>query len=331
MTRGSRTALPIALAALVLVALLDLLTPPDVNFADFYLLPVVITSWALGWRTGTVFAALVVIAETLVDSGFLRTIDASPSALIVTWNAFSGFIAFTVVAFVTDRVYQERERWQSVNNERARLLRLLEREFPRPLRAVDWFMRTFEDGLARESGLPAKLREQFEGLRHHTREVNFLATDLIRIGRIRSGELAFTPEVVDLTRIATDAADHTVDRNRVLVTTSDDTLLVWADPEPLRHAISSVIGRLLENSPHELVQLFVRGSGDEAVVEFTTRGKVALADDFELADLLTTANGGRLVVVPRIAELGVRLNLYIPRADAGTPTPNAASTVSTSS
>jgi signal transduction histidine kinase len=320
--RGQGAALPIALAVTVVVALLDLMTPPEVNFGQLYLVPVVMTAWVFGWRTGTVFAGVVALAEVVMDSSLLRSADEATAPVTVIWNAFSSFLAFTILAVVTDRVYQERERWQSVNGERARLLRLLEREFPRPLRAIEWFTRTFEEGLERERPLPDKLREQFNGLRHHTREVNFLATDLIRIGRLRGGELGFTPEAVDLKRIATEAANETVDRNRVVVTSSEEQLMVLADPEPMRHAISAAIGRLLERGPYELVHVFVRGSEREAVVELTCRGAAVTAEDFELANLLTTANGGRLVVVLRSGERGIRVNIYVPRAERSASVPS---------
>jgi hypothetical protein len=98
--------------------------------------------------------------------------------------------------------------------------------------------------------------------------------------------------------------------------------MVLADPEPMRHAISAAIGRLLERGPYELVHLFVRGSEREAVVELTCRGAAVTAEDFELANLLTTANGGRLVVVLRSGERGIRVNIYVPRAEKSASVPS---------
>ena len=315
-----RAALPAAFLMLAAIGLLDLLTPPDVDFTEFYVLPVALVAWAYGWRAGIALAVLVTTTEVIVDSSLLR-LGANGSTLpTIAWNALSDLGVFSLVAAIVDQVRREREHSRTVNEDRARLLRLLEREFPRPLRAIDWFARSFEERSGDAPGSTGIGREHFAGLRHHVREVAFLATDLIRIGRLNSGELAFTPAPIDLKSIASDAASQVLDRNRVLFSASAEMLTVWADAEPLHHAISAVIGRLIEQAPvHEVVHVFVRGSGNEAVVEFTSRAYTIAPDAFELADLLTQANGGRLVIIPRGGDLGVRVNLYMPRSKTTVP------------
>ena len=315
MKRWNSASPAIGLAATVLVGLLDLLTPPEMDFGELYLIPVVVASWTHGWRTGAFFGALVTIVEIVADSSLLRATGESHSWGVESWNALSTFLAFVALAYATDRVHQERDRWRSVTNDHARLLRLLEREFPRPLRAIEWFARTFEEAVAPDSPLPSKLRGQFNALRHHTQEVSFLATDVIRIGKLDGGEFVFNLGSVDLKVIAREAADHSLDRNRVLVRTVTEPLIVRADEEALRHSISAVIGRLLEKTPSDLVELFLRGSAQEAVVEFTARGEAPNADELQLPELLVRAIGGRLVVTPRGSQFPVRVNLYVPRTE----------------
>jgi signal transduction histidine kinase len=322
-------ALPVALIWLAAVGLLDLLTPPDVDFTELYLVPVAVVAWFYGWRYAVAMALLVTLTEVLVDSGVLRPADAGSSTMVATiaWNALSDFLAYGIVAAVVDRVHVERERSRSVSADRARLLRLLEREFARPLRSIDWFARTFEERFTVEIERADKVREHFAGLRHHVREVTFLATDLIRIGHLDSGQLSFAPGPVDLKVVAGAAASQVLDRSRVIFSASPEELTVWADAEPLHHAIAAVIGRLIEMAPpYEVVHLFARGSANEAVVEFTSRAAAIAPDAFELADLLTRANGGRLVVIPRDGEAGVRVNLYVPRSQRPLSDPGVAAT-----
>src|SRR5438067_270516 len=169
-----------------MVGLLDLLTPADASFGWLYVAPVVMMGWAYGWRGAVFLAALASATELLVDSPIFRESEIGEPRAILAWNALSSFLAFAVAGVVTDRFYSERERWKTVSAERTRLLRLLEREFPRPLRAIDWFARTFEEAVDPRVPIPAKMREQFSGLRHHSRELRFLATDLLRIGRLGS-------------------------------------------------------------------------------------------------------------------------------------------------
>jgi signal transduction histidine kinase len=312
--------------ALAMIALLDLLTPPDVDFAEFYVLPVALIAWAYGWRAGLLLAGLVTGTVILVDSPLLRATGEKQAMATVAWNAVSDFVVCAVVAVVTDQVFAERRRSRAVNEERASLLRLLERELPRPLRSIDWFVRTFDEHIAQQLGPTDTLRRHVVALGHHVREVNFLASDLIRLGRLRSGELVLAPGSVDLKSIASDAASHVLERDRVLFSASPEAVTVRADAEAVHHAISSVIGRLIEYAPaHDVLHVFTRRSGDEGVVEFTSRVSEIPAGALELADLLTQANGGRLAIIPRGGDRGVRVNLYLPRAtDPVTDPPHAA-------
>ena len=301
-----------AVVAVVMVGLLDLLAPADASFGWLYVAPVVMMGWAYGWRGAVLLAALASATELLVDAPMFRESEIGEPSAILAWNALSSFLAFAVAGVVTDRFYSERERWKTVSAERTRLLRLLEREFPRPLRAIDWFARTFEEAVDSRTPMPPKLREQFSGLRHHSRELRFLATDLLRIGRLGGRELEFERVSFDLGALVKEAADETVDRNRVVVRTLTEHIYVSADPEAVRHATSSVIGRLIDVSPTELVDVLVRASGDEAAVELTTRGGPLAIEDLELADLLLTENGGRMTIAPKTQ--GARIHLYLPRA-----------------
>jgi hypothetical protein len=148
------------------------------------------------------------------------------------------------------------ERQHASNRDQARLLQLLEREFLRPLRAVYWFALKFEDTFGPEVTLSDRTAGQLASLRHHVREMNFLATDLLRIGRLQSDELLrFGQEAVDLNQIIAEAVNGVLDRKRVVFSESAEPLIVVADPASLHHAVSSVLGRLLDGAPvNDVVQ-----------------------------------------------------------------------------
>lgn len=301
-----------ALAALVMVGLLDVITPSDVSFGELYLVPVVLIAWGYGWGWAIAVAALAALIEFGADSSLLRPTDSPEPFTILAFNVVSSFVAFAALGVATDLVRRERERWRQVNAERAKLLRLLEREFPRPLRGIEWFANTFGEAFDRQP-MPETLRDRFNGLRHHTRELRFLAMDLLSVGRVQSGDLVFDRRDVDITLLVRQAADETVDRNRVVVRAiADQELRVLADPESLRHAVSAIIGRLIESSPTELVDVLVRGSADEAAIEFTSRGTRLENEDLELAELLITANGGRVSGAARGST--ARVIAYLPRS-----------------
>jgi signal transduction histidine kinase len=311
--RDPRPALVLGLLITAAVALLDLLTPPEVDFGEFYMLAVILTAWSVGLRAGLTFAFLGASAVLAVDTA-LRAPAASTVVAIASWNWLSDFGVLAALAFVTDRAYQERHRWMRIDAERAALLRVLDRELPRPLRAIGWFARTFEEALDR--GSIDGLRAQFGGLRHHVRDANFLATDLLAVGQLRSDELHFERQPVPLNALVAEAVDDTLHRTRVFPSLVSGDPRVLADPDRLRHAIASLIGRYLELSSYEPVTVLTRVSGSEAVVEIGTGAGMPDSGDLELTRMLVAGNGGRFVLVDR-RDRGSLASIYVPTAPGG--------------
>jgi len=316
MKRGGDRAAWALLAALPLTAavgLLDFLTPADMDFGELYMIPVILVSWIIGRKTGIAFAVIAAVVEVLVDDT-LRSAGAADTPAVALWNGVATLLVLTAIAVITDILYRERERWRALDAERSTLLRMLERELPRPLRAADWFARTFEDAFG-TSVTPA-VKAQFAVLRHHTREAMFLATDLLALGQLRMGGLSFERVPVELKAIASEAVAASLDRSRVLLSSTDDGLTVLADPDRLRHAVASVVARFLEMSPYEPVTILLRASGEEAVVEIACRARAITQTEVELAELLVTGNGGRLVLVPQGSPRGATVTMYFPKGTA---------------
>jgi signal transduction histidine kinase len=316
--RDPRPALVVGVLITLAVALLDLLTPAEVDFSEFYMLAVILTAWSVGVRVGLLFALVGASAQLAVDTA-LRGSFASGVVAVAAWNWLSDFGVLAALAFVTDRAYQERHRWMRIDAERAALLRMLDRELPRPLRAIGWFARTFEEALDR--GSIDGLRAQFGGLRHHVREANFLATDLLAVGRLRSDELYFERQPVLLNALVSEAVDETLHRTRVFPSLVSGDPRVLADPDRLRHAIASLIGRCLELSTYEPVTVLTRVSGDEAVIEVGTGAGMPEHGDLELTRMLVAGNGGRFVLVDR-RDRGSLASIYVPTTSAESPSPD---------
>jgi len=316
--RDPRPALVVGVMITLSVALLDLLTPAEVDFSEFYMLAVILTAWSVGLRAGLSFAFLGACAVLAVDTA-LRGSTGSSAAAVAAWNWLSDFGVLAALAFVTDRAYLERSRWMRIDAERAALLRVLDRELPRPLRAIGWFARTFEEALDR--GSIDGLRAQFGGLNHHVREANFLATDLLAVGQLRSDELHFERQPVMLNALVSEAVDDTLHRTRVFPSLVATDARVLADPDPLRHAIASLIGRCLELSTYEPVTVLTRVSGDEAVIEVGTGAGMPEHGDLELTRMLVAGNGGRFVLVDR-RDRGSLASIYVPTTSAESPSPD---------
>jgi len=325
MKRGGDRALLALLSAVLLtvaVGLLDFLTPADVDFGELYMIPVILVTWAIGRNTGIAFAVIASVVEFLVDDT-LRSADAANGLATALWNGVATLLVLAAIAVITDIVYRERERWTTLDAERGMLLRVLEQELPRPLRAADWFARTFEDAFG--ASVTPVVKAQFAVLRHHTREAIFLATDLLALGQLRMGGLRFERVPVELKPVTAEAVAASLDRSRVLLSSTEDGLVVLADPDRLRHAVASVVARFLEMSAYEPVTVLLRSSGDDAAIEIACRVRPIAPSDVELAELLVAANGGRLVLVPQGSPRGATVTMYFPRvgggAESATPVP----------
>ena len=327
MRRGSQFAgfaMMAALVGVVGVALLDFITPADADFGEFYMLPVIVVAWLAGRRAGIAVAILAAVLEFAVDTA-LRGATSTTDLAIATWNGLADVVVLAAIAVITDTVYRERERWRLLDAEQKTLLRMLERELPRPLRAADWFARTFEDAFGASASTSAAVRGQFATLRHHTQESLFLVTDLLAIGRRGPTGAMFERSAVDLRAVVNEAVEGSPDRSRVLVTIAQDGIQVLADPDRLRHAVASVIARLLEHVSHEPVRVLVRGSGNEAAIELTCRATGVEPDELEFATLLVAGNAGRLSLVAT-GPRATTVTIYVARAQAPAPTSPATET-----
>src|SRR5438309_3931648 len=67
MRRGDSRVLLIGAALMIATGLLDYLTPAEVDFTPFYMLPVVLTAWVLGWKAGLAFGMVGAATEFIAD------------------------------------------------------------------------------------------------------------------------------------------------------------------------------------------------------------------------------------------------------------------------
>lgn len=316
MQRGDRRVLLVAGGLTVAIGLLDYLTPADADFTEFYMLAVVVAAWILGWKAGVAFAFIGVATTLVADDAMRSTLPA-----VTLWNALSDLGVLLALGVITDRLHlermakeaahdRERARWEAVDAERNTLQTLLIREFPRPLRALEWFARTFEEPLVRNS--TEAMRTQFRALRHHIQEVTFLGTDLLRMGRMDTGRLRFERRPINLAQVLTEAADGSPARVRVLLSLTNQPLIVVADADRLRQAFACLIDRCLELSPHDDVTVLARISANEAAVEVSCRARELEDADVELPRLLVARNGGRLVLITRGAMRGSLVTVHLP-------------------
>jgi diguanylate cyclase (GGDEF)-like protein len=91
----------ISILLLILVAYIDYITGIDISLAIFYLIPIFITTWAMGNRAGILMALAGSVAFYLVD----RLVEQSPGNMLVYyWNVvvISGF--YFIFAYLLSKI-----------------------------------------------------------------------------------------------------------------------------------------------------------------------------------------------------------------------------------
>jgi uncharacterized membrane protein YkvA (DUF1232 family) len=315
--RGNWLGVPVALLAIVAIGVVDLVTPPEVDFEFFYLAVVVGTAWWVGRSSALVTAVASLFAELLADD-FLRAPGVQPS---LVFNATLRLVVYIAAAVLASRLYEERARHFARDTERETFLDLLEREFPRPIAALRSRTAALRAGLL--PGDVTALANQ-KAIEHHAQDIEFLATDLLAIGDLRRSHLRLRADPVDLRELVREAVAESLRRDQLHLSTGEAPVSVRADPDRLRHAVASVISRAIEAAPYEPVAILVRDSTDHGVVEIRTRAKLD-ESDLNLARLLLQAQAGKLILVAPDSSRGMLITLSAPHAVPAAATGSLAS------
>ena len=314
--RGHWLGVPVALLVIAAIGLVDLVTPPEVDFELFYLAVVVGTAWWIGRFSALVVAVAALGTELLADD-LLR--PASQSSVV--FNETLRFLVYAAGAFLASRLYEERARHFTRDAERETFLDLLEREFPRPIAALRSRTAALRAGLL--PGDVNALANQ-KAIEHHAQDIEFLATDLLAIGDLHRSHLRLRADPVDLRELVREAVAESLRRDQLHLSTGEAPVSVRADPDRLRHAVASVISRAIEAAPYESVAILVRDSADHGVVEIRTRAKLD-ESDLNLARLLMQAQSGKLILVAPDSSRGMLITLSAPRAVPAAATGSIAS------
>jgi hypothetical protein len=109
----------LALAALGLVALADALTPFELGFSAFYVLPVLIATWGLGLSRGLGFALLSACCWYCLDLASGRTVS---HEFFRAWDTFNHLLSYALIAVVTGNLKAAFQREQVLREDRDRAL-----------------------------------------------------------------------------------------------------------------------------------------------------------------------------------------------------------------
>ncbi|HEY9325951.1 MAG TPA: hypothetical protein VIS26_05225 [Candidatus Limnocylindria bacterium] len=301
------------LAVVAAIGWLDDQTGPSYGFDLLYLLAVLPAAWLHGRIVGLVVAVGASAAWFVSDPAAALAMPLSA----VLWNGVSRSFMFCAGAVLAARLRRDRALLLENDAQRARFLRVIERELPRPAGSLSLGL----DRLQRESALPATA---FVELRRDAERMQFLARDFVALGRLQSEPLRLTLAPVDLRTLITELVSQRPDRARIFANIQEgQSFAVSADAARVAQALTAVLDEAGQASDEDVRidaerrEMGVKVAISVGVGRNDTTLRPAEDDErvvgFELARLICVAHGGSFALFRRPVSKGLRALITLPR------------------
>jgi len=301
------------LAVVAAIGWLDDQTGPSYGFDLLYLLAVLPAAWLHGRIVGLVVAVGASAAWFVSDPAAALAMPLSA----VLWNGVSRSFMFCAGAVLAARLRRDRALLLENDAQRARFLRVIERELPRPAGSLSLGL----DRLQREAALPAAA---FVELRRDAERMQFLARDFVALGRLQSEPLRLTLAPVDLRTLITELVSQRPDRARIFANIQEgQSFAVSADAARVAQALTAVLDEAGQASDEDVRidaerrEMGVKVAISVGVGRNDTTLRPAEDDErvvgFELARLICEAHGGSFALFRRPVSKGLRALITLPR------------------
>jgi signal transduction histidine kinase len=301
------------LALVAALGWLDDQTGPSYAFDFLYLLPVLGAAWLHGQVVGLVVAVGASVAWFAFDPAAALSMPVTAAL----WNAVTRSALFCAAAVLVARLRRDRALLIDNDAQRARFLRVIERELPRPAGSISLTI----DRLQREGVLRGPAISE---LRRDAERMQFLARDFVALGRLQSEPLRLAREPVDLRTLITELVKQRPDRSRIFVSIQEEqSFKMSADAARVAQALTAMLDEAGSASDEDVrIEAERQAMGVEVAVSIgvapnDTTLRPAEDDErvvgFELARLICEAHGGAFTLLRRPVSRGLRASITLPR------------------
>lgn len=292
----------LTLAGMAVIWFFDVVTPPDLSTAVFYLIPIAISAWFVGLRMGLVTALLGAILW-MVAEVYGR---AGVPLWIHIWNAATRGAIFVSLAILTNQLVREREKLRALDLEREEALSFVAHELRTSVTGIE----AQTAPLLKATGLGDEQHKALVSLRRQAHTLNRFAEDVLAVGRFEQGRFDFKRVDIDLGELVAEAARESADPDRIQLVLPSEPVPVSADVERLRLAIEHLLSNALKYSPSSS-GVFVRVSADDKTAHLEVRDAgIGLSHDDQR---VLFQKYGRVRNTRTETVLGVGLGLYVTR------------------
>ncbi len=291
-----------SLALVVVIWLLDVLTPLHLAFSVFYIVPIAVTAWFVGLRAGVATAFLCALLWAVAE------IIGKPAVPLWMhlWNGVTRGAIFVALGVLANLLRREREKLRAIDRQREEALSFVAHELRTSVGSI-------------ESGIPALLaaesldlaqRKTLLSLLRQAHSLKRFTEDVLAVGRFEQGKVELQRRHLDLAELVAQATRDGSDPERIQLVLPTEAVPVEVDPDRLQLAIEHLLSNALKYSPAGS-DVFVRVSAAEG------RARVDVRDDgigmSENDHALLFQKYGRVRNTRTADLLGVGLGLYVTR------------------
>jgi signal transduction histidine kinase len=269
----------IAVVVIGLVAVADHVTGTQTIMEIFYLLPVLLVAWRVGFNPALVLGAAGATL-TLVDDLLYGQFE---HPAIPYWNAAAALATYAIAAEVVSLLHRTNDRLHASEAMRQDLTNMLVHDLKNPLVSAAMALEIYRRHQEQRGKETEKARQEQEELLRIAAESNErlrrLIEDILDVARADEAEMPLTLEKVDLVAVvreAVSAADPRARRAQLALTESypPDPVQVRLDPGKIRRVVDNLLENAFKYTAADgHIEVRVQRRGNEALVSVADDGE----------------------------------------------------------
>ncbi|MCM2267222.1 MAG: HAMP domain-containing histidine kinase [Elusimicrobiales bacterium] len=263
-----------ALIVLALIASVDFLSGPEVNFSFFYLVPAAFAAWRLDFRAGAAFSALGASLWFVMDNFVHAHVYSHP--LLPYWNTLVRFLFFLSGAAAMSRLKKAMLHEQQLAQTNSEMVSIVSHELNNSLVSVQLAASLLQED---EPAPIDPKREKFYGILTQTnRNMAQTVRTFLNKARLESGSFKLQTREIEFRKLAREAlayVQYLAEEKKIsLKTTFPETVIpVVCDPDAISLALVNLITNGIKYTPAggELEVSLRREEGRPDHVEISVR------------------------------------------------------------